>query len=240
MSALFYHHANACQILAHQNHLPTYPVVIGVDEVGRGALFGQMTVGAVILDPSLTGEFGQLDLTDTPLSFINDSKKLSAKKREQLITPIKTLSQSYALVDVPVCVIDKIDIYQATLLGMTLAIERLIELNQLCPSDVCVVIDGNAVPILPPPLKQFQSCLATMVGGDGIHSSIACASILAKVHRDDAMMTYAKHYPQYHLDKNKGYGSVKHRQAIELYGILAEHRKTFNPVKSMLLHDSPS
>lgn len=228
---------NDCTILTHKNHsLNTHAITIGIDEVGRGSLFGQMTVGAVILDDDWTGEFGQIDLSNTPLSLINDSKKLSEKKRTQLFNPIKNHCQSYALIDIPASVIDKIDIYQATLLGMRLAIEQLITINHISPTQaLTILIDGNATPTLSDDFQPFQSYIHTLIKGDGIHSSIACASIIAKVHRDNAMNDFAKLYPNYGLDKHKGYASKSHTQAIMEHGILPEHRKSFNPMRTMLL-----
>lgn len=229
-------HTHDCSIICHKNHeLNTNTIVIGIDEVGRGSLFGQMTVGAVILDNHLTGEFGQIDLSHTPLSFINDSKKLSEKKRNQLFDPIKQHCQSYVLIDVPAFVIDKIDIYQATLLGMRLAIEHLININQINANhDLTILIDGNATPILSDEFKTYQNNIQTLIKGDSIHTAISCASILAKVHRDNAMNEFAKIYPDYQIDKHKGYASKTHRDAIMHYGILKEHRKSFNPIRTML------
>lgn len=228
-------HVHTCTIHSHQNHpIGSDVVVIGVDEVGRGSLFGQMTVAAVILDTALTGEFGLIDLVGTPIATINDSKKLSAKKRALAYDTIRKISQSYAIIDVPAHIIDAIDIYQATLLGMRLAIESLIKLNNITPEHTCIIIDGNAAPTLSAAFAGHQTCIQTLIKGDGIHSSIACASILAKVHRDNAMNEFANIYPDYHIDKHKGYASKAHRQAITEYGILPEHRKSFNPMRTML------
>ncbi|MDO4700071.1 MAG: ribonuclease HII [Moraxella sp.] len=231
-------HISDCTIITHKNHElnNTRPITIGIDEVGRGSLFGQMTVAAVILPVHLTGEFGQMDLAGTPLATINDSKQLTAKKRSQLFEPIKTTCQSYTIIDIPAFVIDKIDIYQATLLGMRLTIEQLITINQLRPDDVSIVIDGNATPTLSPDFANFQKHIHTLIKGDGKHSSVACASILAKVHRDTAMTDFAKCYPNYQLDKNKGYASKAHTTAIYEHGILPEHRKSFNPMRTILQH----
>ncbi|OOR87384.1 ribonuclease HII [Moraxella bovis] len=208
---------------------------MGIDEVGRGSLFGQMTVGAVILDNDLTGEFGQIDLTNTPLALINDSKKLSEKKRNLVFDPIKQACQSYVIIDIPAYVIDTIDIYQATLLGMRLAIENLIALNNISKNDnLIIVIDGNAAPTLSDDFSDFQPCIHTLIKGDSLHTSIACASILAKVHRDTVISDYAKIYPDYGLDKHKGYASKAHTTAIYEHGILPEHRKSFNPMRTIL------
>ncbi len=229
-------HTHACTVVAHKNHEPTSRTfVIGIDEVGRGSLFGQMTVGAVILDNDLTGEFGRVDLTGTPIALINDSKKLSERKRNLVFDPIKQTCQSYAIIDIPTYVIDAIDIYQATLLGMRLAIEHLIVLNNVGKNDnLIIVIDGNAAPTLSDDFTDFQPCIHTLIKGDSIHTSIACASILAKVHRDTAMSDYAKIYPDYGLDKHKGYASKAHTNAIYEHGILPEHRKSFNPMRTIL------
>ncbi|WP_432480721.1 ribonuclease HII [Moraxella sp. ZY200743] len=229
-------HTLHCTAISHKNHkLTSDTIVIGIDEVGRGSLFGQMTVGAVILDNALTGEFGQVDLSSTPIMLINDSKKLSEKKRNLVVEPIKNTCQSYAIIDIPAFVIDEIDIYQATLLGMRLAIEKLIDINHITSShDLTIIIDGNATPILSDGFAEFQPCIHTLIKGDSIHTSIACASILAKVHRDTAMNDFAKIYPNYQINRHKGYASKAHTQAIFEYGILPEHRKSFNPMRTIL------
>ncbi|UNU73550.1 ribonuclease HII [Moraxella nasovis] len=238
-------HDNYCAIKSQIN-TPfdgVTPIVIGVDEVGRGCLFGHMTVSAVILSPKLTGEFGVIDLSASPIALLNDSKKLSPKKRALLSSHIQSICQSYVLVDIPAFVIDDINIYQATLLGMRLAIEHLISLNHITLSHApLIIIDGNAMPILSDRFLCYQSRLQTLIKGDSKHSSIACASILAKVHRDDSMLHYAKLYPDYGLDKHKGYASKFHTHAITTFGILPEHRKSFNPMKTMLLtaKDTPN
>lgn len=229
-------HFNDCIITHHSNTpMPAQsPIIIGIDEVGRGSLFGQMTVGAVIMPSHLTGEFGQLMLEGTPLSLLNDSKKLTAKKRGLLFTHIQNLCHDYVLVDIPAFVIDKIDIYQATLLGMRLSIEYLLRRYAIDNHQFSFLIDGNAKPQLTHEFTSYQSDINTLIKGDGRHSSIACASILAKVHRDTAMDEYAKRYPDYHIDKHKGYASKVHTDAIHTHGILPEHRKTFNPMRTIL------
>ncbi|SPX85920.1 Lipid-A-disaccharide synthase [Moraxella ovis] len=229
-------HRHDCVCFLHKNYPAESTILtIGVDEVGRGSLFGQMTVAAVILDDETTGEFDVVDLTGTPIASINDSKKLSAKKRTTAHDAIKQTCQSYAIVDIPAHVIDEIDIHQATLLGMRLAIESLIQLNDIMPYDAVVIIDGNTVPILSNDFVHHQDNLRALVKGDGIHTSVACASILAKVHRDAAMDRFAQKYLHYLLDKNKGYPSKAHTQAIFEHGILPEHRKSFNPIRTLLM-----
>lgn len=226
-------YAHQCTLLTHQNPKPApRTLTIGIDEVGRGSLFGQMTVGAVVMGDDLTGEFGTLDLSNTPFAPLNDSKKLTAKKRETLSEHIKTHCHDYVLIDVPAFVIDTIDIYQATLLGMRLSIEYFIEKYPNTPMQI--VIDGNAKPLLSDKYAHHQHTISTIIKGDGIHSSIACASIIAKVHRDNCMNAFAKQYPNYGLDKHKGYASKAHTNAIYEHGILPEHRKSFNPMRTML------
>lgn len=229
-------HTPDCTILTHKNHdIGSNSVVIGIDEVGRGSWFGQMTVAGVILDEAFTGEFGQVDLSQTPIATLNDSKKLTAKKRAQLFDCIKSICQSHIIIDVPAFVIDEIGIYQATLLAMRLASEHLIVLNHLRADDnLKILIDGNGVPTLSCEFEAFQKNIHPLIKGDGIHTAIACASILAKVHRDTAMNEYAKKYPAYHLDKHKGYGTKLHSEAIHEHGVLDEHRKSFNPIHAIV------
>ncbi|MDO5651206.1 MAG: ribonuclease HII [Moraxella sp.] len=235
-------HEQHC-IITHQCNQPIpadTPIVIGVDEVGRGSLFGQMSVSAVILPAALSKPFTSLDLSATPLASVGDSKKLTEKQRNLLNPIIRDICHGFVIVDIPAFVIDAIDIYQATLLGMRLAIQTLIIKHNISPHQLNVLIDGNATPMLSNDFLHYQPCLQTIIKGDGIHSSIACASILAKVHRDTAMMEYAKQYPEYAIDKHKGYASQKHRHAIHSFGILPEHRKSFNPMREILAnqHDT--
>lgn len=202
-----------------------FPAVIGIDEVGRGSLFGHMTVCGVMMPADLTGYFDELSLPDGLLPFLNDSKKLTEKRREKLYGIIDELCLQRVLVDVPVSAIDRLNIRQATLLGMKIAIETL---AQAVPNAI-VLIDGDACPKLDLPCH-----CQTVIQGDGKHSTIACASILAKVSRDRQMQQYAERYPQYGIEKHKGYGTAHHRNAILTHGILPEHRKSFSPMKEML------
>ncbi len=210
------------------------PLIIGVDEVGRGCLFGHMTVGACILSPdwavSLKGNISALK--DTPLTKLNDSKKLSEKTREQLDTTIKQHA-SYVLVDIPASVIDRINIHQATLLGMKTAITALLDSHKLTTDKVQILIDGNQAPILDSH-RLYQKHIHTIIKGDSAHASIACASILAKVARDCAMMEYAKLYPEFGLDKHKGYPTVAHKKALAQFGVLPEHRRSYAPIMQAL------
>ena len=198
-----------------------FPAVIGVDEVGRGSLFGHMTIAGVIMPADLTGYFETLTLPDGLLPFLNDSKKLTEKRREKLYGIIDELCLQRVIVDVPATLIDQLNIRQATLLGMKIAIETLL---QSAPT-ASILIDGDDCPIL--------DCVCdcqTVTGGDGKHSTIAAASILAKVSRDRQMQQYADIYPEYGIEKHKGYGTARHRNAILTHGVLPEHRRSFRLV----------
>ncbi|WP_233424912.1 ribonuclease HII [Moraxella canis] len=224
---------NDCTIHTKPNAtLLSQTPIIGIDEVGRGALFGNMTVGAVILPDDLSGRFDEIDLAHTDISLLNDSKKLSEKRREQLFGIISDLALDYVIVDVPRAIIDEINIYQATMLGMRLAIETLIMKHGLSEKNTTILVDGNQPPSMVGGLGEHFKIHA-MIKGDATHSSIACASILAKVHRDRLMVEYAKSYPDYLLDKHKGYLTAKHKAAILEYGILPEHRRSFSPIREL-------
>lgn len=217
-------------ILALANQVP---LIIGVDEVGRGCLFGQMTVAACILPPTLACTLNETNtLNDTALAKLTDSKKLSKKTRITLSHTIKSLA-SYSLVDIPADIIDNINIHQATLLGMSHAISTLIDSHQLSASMVQILIDGNQMPTLATRHQAHQASCHTLIKGDSHHASIAAASILAKVTRDDAMLAFAKVYPHFGLEKHKGYPTSAHKKALAKYGILPEHRKSYAPVKNI-------
>lgn len=182
--------------------LKGYKAICGVDEAGRGPLAGPVCAAAVILPP------------DTVIDGVNDSKKLSEKKREALFDVIKETAVSYCVAYASVEEIESINILNATMLAMKRAVEGL---------DVkadYVMIDGNKMP----PLDIDGE---TIVKGDAKSMSIACASILAKVSRDRILYEYAKEYPQYQFDKHKGYGTAVHREAILKYGPCPYHRMSF-------------
>lgn len=182
-------------------------LIIGVDEVGRGCLFGGVVAAAVAMPLKkihLLKEIG-----------VNDSKKLTAKKREALVTPIQSLVTSYCIVEVDNKTIDRINIFQASLQAMTEAIMGLSISPYLC------LIDGKfTLPTLPfPQLSLIQ--------GDMRSPLIASASILAKVWRDRQMLEYDQIYPHYDLKNNKGYPTKKHKDAIALHGLTPLHRQSF-------------
>ena len=182
--------------------LKGYKAICGVDEAGRGPLAGPVCAAAVILPPN------------TIIDGVNDSKKLTEKKREALFNVIKETAVSYSIAYASVEEIESINILNATMLAMKRAVEGL---------DVkadYAMIDGNKMP----PLDIDGE---TIVKGDAKSMSIACASILAKVSRDRLLYEYAKEYPQYQFDKHKGYGTSAHREAILEYGPCPYHRMSF-------------
>jgi len=189
--------------------IANYPVA-GVDEVGRGCLFGDVAAAAVILPSDRLTELDQLGVTD--------SKKLSPKRREQLDLLIREVAIAYAIGTASVTEIDEINILAASLLAMERAIA------QLQPQPSHCLIDGNQ-------LLRFQLISpipqTTVVRGDSLSVSIAAASIVAKVWRDRQMIELAEIYAGYDLATNKGYGTPKHREAIAQYGYSDLHRKTF-------------
>ena len=178
--------------------------IAGVDEVGRGPLAGPVVCAAVIMP---------LDEASI-IEGIDDSKKLSAKKREELSEKIKKTALCYTIVEVDEKTIDEINILEATKLGMKKAIETL----SITPD--MVLTDGNMTIDIALPQKS-------VIGGDALSYSIGAASIIAKVYRDNKMDEYAKTYPHYAFEKNKGYGTAAHIQGIKEHGLCPIHRKTF-------------
>ncbi|MEG2020236.1 MAG: ribonuclease HII [Oscillospiraceae bacterium] len=179
-----------------------YGAVCGVDEAGRGPLCGPVCVAAVILDES------------TQINGINDSKKLSEKKREALYDEIIKNAVSYQIVFVEPQIIDEINILRATMLGMKNAVEGLAFVPSLA------LIDGNRCPDTDIPTQY-------VIKGDAFSASIAAASILAKVTRDRYMINLAQEYPQYQLEKHKGYPTKLHYELLDKYGIQSFYRKSF-------------
>lgn len=177
-------------------------LICGVDEAGRGPLAGPVCAAAVIMPEGLI------------IEGVNDSKKLTAKKREKLFDIIKNEAVCYSIAFASASEIDEINILNATHLAMTRAVEGLEKVPEV------VLVDGNSLP------KWYYNSEA-IVKGDAVCHSIACASILAKVSRDRLMLLEAEKYPQYSFEKHKGYGTKVHVQAIKEYGPCPIHRKTF-------------
>ena len=179
-----------------------YPVICGVDEAGRGPLAGDVYAAAVIFDP------------DTVIDGIDDSKKLSAKRRENLYDIIVSKARAYCVASASVEEIEKLNILGAAMLAMKRAVDGL-----KVPADAALV-DGNRKPEL--------SCeVCTVVKGDGLSQSIAAASILAKVSRDRYMRGLDKLYAEYCFCKHNGYPTKLHYELIKKYGISPVHRKSF-------------
>jgi len=184
--------------------------IAGVDEAGRGPLVGSVVAAAVILDPN------------NPIRGLNDSKKLSEKKREKLFIEIQEKALAWAIAEASAAEIDKHNILQASLLAMRRAVEAL----SIQPEHV--LVDGNKIP-----QGLAMSCDA-VVGGDALHPEISAASILAKVTRDRQMVEMDQKYPQFGFAKHKGYPTKAHFEAIALHGVIDEHRRSFGPVKKVL------
>ena len=178
------------------------PALCGVDEAGRGPLAGPVCAAAVILP------------ADRDIAGVKDSKKLSAKKREQLYDEIIAGAVAYGIAFASVEEIDTMNILNATMLAMRRAVK------QLTVQPDHILVDGNKVPEWPWP-SQY------LIGGDGLSACVAAASILAKVTRDRLMMKMDEQYPQYGFQKHKGYGTKAHYMALDEFGPLPVHRKTF-------------
>ena len=178
--------------------------VAGVDEVGRGPLAGPVVCAAVILPLE----------EEKRIAGINDSKKISAKKREELAALIRERARAYAIEEVSNEVIDEINILQATRLCMKRAVEKL------SPAADMILTDGNMT-------LDIEAPQRSIVKGDALVASIGAASILAKVYRDALMREYAKLYPEYAFERNAGYGTAAHIAAIREVGICPIHRRTF-------------
>jgi ribonuclease HII len=184
-------------------------LIAGVDEAGRGPLAGPVVAAAVILD----------DLR--PIAGLNDSKKLSAAKRERLFDEIRAKALCCSIAQASVEEIDEINILQATLLAMRRAVEGL----RLKPAKV--LVDGNRLPVL-------DVLAEAIVKGDATVPAISAASILAKVTRDRWCAELDAQYPQYGFAAHKGYGTAEHLAALQTHGACPEHRKTFAPVTRVL------
>lgn len=186
-----------------------FSFVAGVDEVGRGPLAGPVVAAAVVFPPG------------AEIPAVDDSKKLNENRRLELREAILELpGVQYAIAEVDELKIDEINILRATHLAMRLAVDKLEQVDFL-------LVDGRPVPGLP--VKSLA-----VVKGDGKSASIAAASILAKVHRDELMCRYAEEYPEYGFEEHKGYGTAKHLAAIKKHGVCRIHRRSFAPVRDIL------
>ena len=188
-----------------------YRVIAGVDEAGRGPLAGPVVAAAVVLPP------------DFRLDGLRDSKQLTEKKRRQFYEIILSRALSWGLGVVEPSVIDRINIFQATRLAMTEAVQ------QLSPAADYLLIDGARAQRLSLPITQ-----ETVIRGDSLSRCIACASVIAKVSRDRIMEIYHHQFPQYNFIANKGYGTREHLEAIRCHGPCKLHRRSFKGVKETL------
>lgn len=187
-------------------------LIAGVDEVGRGALFGPVVAAAVILPPK------------TRITGLRDSKQLTALQRERLFAEIQSLALAIAIAEIDAATIDRVNIYQATRLAMTTAVSRL------HPAPDHLLIDA---------MRIDHPCPQTSITyGDSLSISIAAASVIAKVHRDALMCRLDAQFPQYGLARHKGYGTAQHRAAILQHGPCPLHRKSFAPIAQSNLLES--
>lgn len=181
--------------------------IAGTDEAGRGPLVGSVVAAAVILDPN------------QPIEGLNDSKKLSEKKREKLFIEIQEKALAWAIAESTAAEIDELNILQASLLAMRRAIEAL----KIQPNHV--LVDGNKC------VQGLSMSCEAVIGGDALHAEISAASILAKVTRDRDMVALDAKYPQFGFAKHKGYPTKAHFEAIAEHGVIDVHRRSFGPVK---------
>ncbi len=192
--------------------------VCGVDEAGRGPWVGPVAAGAVM--------FLSRDINPAILAQIDDSKKLTSKKREKLYDLLLEEARAgrliYGIGLASAKEIDELNILQATFLAMRRAVQ------QLNPQPRHALIDGNRLP------QNFCCETSCYIGGDARSYSIAAASILAKVYRDNLMKELAHKYPGYGFEKNAGYGTKDHIEGLKKYGITPEHRKSYKPIKEFL------
>jgi ribonuclease HII len=185
----------------------TQRLIAGVDEVGRGALFGPVVTAAVILPAEAHAVL--------IAAGVQDSKKLSADRRTELAKLIRATAQSYHIELATVTEIAALNIRGATLLAMNRAVQGLSTLPEVCLVDGRDRVPGMAIDQI------------TLIQGDDRSISIAAASILAKIYRDDLICQLAAQYPEYGLDRHKGYGTTQHRQSLLQHGATPEHRQKF-------------
>jgi ribonuclease HII len=184
-------------------------LVAGVDEAGRGPLAGPVVAAAVILDPQ------------KPIDGLDDSKKLNEKQRETLFPQICENALAWSVIEITPAEIDRINILQATLLGMKRAIESL------TPCPTLALVDGNRAP-------DVNCQVKTIVQGDRLEPAISAASILAKVTRDRFMLEMHGQFPQYGFDRHKGYPTAEHMRLLQEWGPCEIHRRSFAPVRNAM------
>lgn len=192
--------------------------IIGVDEAGRGPLFGPVTTAAVILPD------------DHDLSGLNDSKKLTAKKRDILFDLIQEKAIAFAIAEATVQEIDTLNIHAATLLAMKRAIvDLLAKLPDEIASNAKILVDGKFSPEI-----DSDHSIEAVIGGDGLVAEISAASILAKVTRDRLIQSLDAKYPNYGLANHKGYPTKVHLEALREHGVTPLHRQSYAPIRRIV------
>jgi ribonuclease HII len=187
--------------------------IAGLDEAGRGSLFGPVVAAAVVLNPKRR------------IVGLDDSKKIPPERRGELAKRIREHALAWAVAEIEASRIDAWNIYQASRQAMVMAV------SQLCPLPDFLLLDAIEIDL---PIEQKP-----LIHGDARSVSIAAASILAKVERDRRMQEFDEMYPQYGLAQNKGYGTPEHLKALARFGPCPEHRKTYQPVKDLLIPRLP-
>ena len=193
----------------------------GCDEAGRGPLAGSVFAAAVVFDALTVCD----EQHQSWLEMLNDSKQLTDKERSYLRPMIEQYARSWAVVEVTAEEIDRINILNASIIGMQRALAKL----SVTPQHI--IVDGNKWKPYIPEGQVMEIPARTVVKGDGKYLSIAAASVLAKTYRDEYMLRLHEQYPQYHWDTNMGYPTKAHYEAIQQYGITPYHRKTFRLFK---------
>ena len=204
------HEGDSPLIAVEQELVDAGVLYCGVDEAGAGPLCGDVVAAAVILDP------------EYPIPELTDSKKLTEKKRERLFDVIREKALDFCIASASVAEIDQINILNARMLAMGRA------MNGLTLNIGHALIDGNKTP-------DHQLAMTPIIKGDALVASISAASVLAKVQRDRDMVALDSVYPGYGLAKHKGYGTKQHLEALKALGVTAIHRRSYAPVKALLL-----
>ena len=196
-------------------------IEVGCDEAGRGPLAGSVFAAAVVWGQKLWADNQHQEW----LTMLNDSKQLSDQQRRYLRPLIEQFAAAWAVVEVTAEEIDRINILNASIVGMHRALDKLTIMPQH------IIVDGNKWKPYIPKGEIMEIPARTIVKGDGKYLSIAAASVLAKTYRDEYMLRLHEQYPQYHWDTNMGYPTKAHYEAIRKYGITPYHRKTFKLLK---------
>jgi len=207
-------------------------IIVGLDEAGRGPLAGPVTAAAVVVNSKIKNQKSKFKVKSENFREIlkntKDSKKLSAKQREKILSLIKTIPEiKYSCASVGEKTIDKINIEQATFKAMGICLKKL-KINPKDSQHCLILVDGNRN------IPQINYLQKTIIKGDDKILSIALASIIAKVTRDKKMITLAKKYPHYHFEIHKGYPTKLHRKLLKKYGPCEIHRRSYKPVRKII------